>query len=531
MTDSGQPGDGMDLSNVDLDLLEQLLSEEGIESGRGDHAIRPRAPGMRVPLSFSQELLWLLDQASPGLTAYNLSAAYRLLGPLDVAALERSIAAIVARHEVLRTRFGRVDGDPEQIVDAPGPVALTFLDLSHRAEGDADAAVTHELRQRTRTPFDLAREHLFRATLLQVAPASHVLLLETHHAVCDGWSLGIIMKELAELYGGDVRGTRIELAPLPFQFGDYAIWQRETLRGERLENLLSFWRAQLGDATEPLALPTDFPPPVPPTFAGARLGTTLSPELFASVKALARAHDATLYMTLLAAYATVLHRYTGRTNVLVGSGIAGRTEHATESLVGYFNNTLVQRADFAGDPTFAELLTRVRDSALGAYDHQEVPLEKLVLELRDGRERVSDAPLFQVVFTMQDTSAMSLDLEGLEVQPFGVELSATKFDITFLPMERDGGLRLTVAYRSDLYTPATMERFVGHVRGVLDSAVQDASVRVSEMKMLTDAESRELAAWHATAADTGRPTTVVELFEQQVARVPDRLAVVGKSVV
>ena len=519
----------MDLSNVDLDLLEQLLSEEGIDAGRGDHAVRPRAPGTRVPLSFSQELLWLLDQASPGLTAYNLSAAYRLVGALDVGALQRSLAAIVERHEVLRTRFSGVGGEPEQVVDASGAFALTVLDLGDRPGTDRDAEITRELHTRTRTPFDLGKEHLFRATLVRIEPANHVLLLETHHAVCDGWSLGIIMKELGKLYQSDRRGTSAGLPPLPFQFGDYAIWQRDTLRGQRLDDLLSFWRTQLGDATEPLGLPTDFPPPVPPTFAGSRIGTTLSPDLFARVKAFGRTQDATLYMTLLAAYATVLHRYTGRANVLVGSGVAGRGEHATESLVGYFNNTLIQRVDFTDDPTFAELLARVRHSALGAYDHQEVPLEKLVLELREGQERVSAAPLFQVVFTMQDQGSMSLGLEGLDVQPFGVELGATKFDITLLPMERDGGLRLTVAYRSDLFAPATMSRFLGHLRQVLETVVVDATCRISELPLLTPEELAALADANDTDVDEGPAATLVDLFER-AAQAPARVAVIDGSV-
>ena len=359
MSEGAPPGKPRDLSD-DLDLLEQLLSEEGVEVARDEHALRPRDASARVPLSFSQEMLWLLDQASPGLTAYNNAVARRISGALDLSALERSLSAIAARHEVLRTRFGLVDGEPSQLVDPPAPIRVDHVDLSGGPDGEREEALQSELRARARRPFNLANEHLFRVTLIRMSPTDHVLLIETHHAISDGWSQGLIMRELAAFYRAERRGTAPDLPALRFQFGDYAIWQRATLQGERLENLLSFWRTQLDGAREPLALPTDFPPQAPPSFAGAGLGADISPESLARIKAFGREHDATLYMILLASYATVLHRYTGRMQVLIGSGIANRPEHGTESLIGYFNNTLVQRADFSGDPTFAELLARVQ---------------------------------------------------------------------------------------------------------------------------------------------------------------------------
>ncbi|MBV9878883.1 MAG: amino acid adenylation domain-containing protein [Gemmatirosa sp.] len=526
-------GKGMDLNDADLGLLDQLLGEEGVEGGREEHGIRPRPAGARVPLSFSQELLWLLDQASPGLTAYNVSTARRLVGALDVQALERALTAVAARHEVLRTRFGVVDGEPSQIVDAPGAVPFNVVDLTALPADEREAEMSRVLRARARTPFDMAKEHLFRATLVKLAETDHALLVETHHAVCDGWSLGVIMREVAAFYRAERTGGEPGLTALAIQFGDYAAWQRDALQGERLERLLAFWRGQLGDATEPLALPTDYPAPATPTYAGARLTEPMTPELLAQVKALGREHDATLYMTLLAAYATVLHRYTGRRDVLIGSGIAGRTERETESMVGYFNNTLVQRADFTGDPTFAELLGRVRDSALGAYDHQEVPLEKLILELRSGQARVADEPLFQAVFTMQDTIGSTLDIEGLEVRPFGVELGATKFDITLLPSERvtDRGddLLLSVRYRSDLFAPTTMQRFLGHLRQVLETAVANPDVRISAIPLFSADEREALADANATYVNEGAPATVAQLFEAQAARVPQRVAVLAAT--
>jgi amino acid adenylation domain-containing protein len=525
MTDprsSGDAPDGLDA----LDLLAELLDAQGIDGDAGA-AIRRRAPDEPVPASFSQELLWLLDRATPGLTAYNVPILRRLRGPLDVGALQRALTLLAARHESLRTRFVEVDGVPRLIVDAPADVALPVADVSAMPDAMREAEALRVARERARAPFDLAHEHLLRTSLVRLAPDDHVLVIESHHIVLDGWSMGILFRELAAAYAAYRAGREPALPAPAIQYGDYALWQREQLSGERLERLLDFWRAQLGDATEPLALPTDRPRPAVPTFAGARQSATLSAETLAAVRALAQRHDATLYMVLLAAYATVLHRYTGRPNVLVGSGSAGRSLHELESVVGYVNNTLVQRADFAGDPTFAELLARVRASALAAYDHQEVPLEKLVLELRQGQDRLADAPLFEVVLTMQETLSAGVALEGLEVGPFGVDMAATKFDLTLLVSERPDALQLVAQYRSDLFEPATMQRFLGHLQNVLEAAVRDADVRVSALPLLTAAERAQLAAWNQTAVDEGAPATLVSLFEAQAARVPERTAVVG----
>ncbi|MDB4888694.1 MAG: amino acid adenylation domain protein, partial [Gemmatimonadetes bacterium] len=313
---------------------------------------------------------------------------------------------------------------------------------------------------------------------------------------------------------------------LPLQYADFAIWQREQLAGARLDELMTYWRAQLGDKLEPLALPTDHPRNASVTFAGGRKRIVIAPETLNELKALARKHDATLYMTLLTAYMTVLHRYSGRQSILVGSGSAGRTHVETEKLLGYFANTLVVRGDFSGDPTFAELLARVRDSALGAYDHQDVPLEKLVLELREGKERLSDAPLFEVVFTMQNTIEQTGAMGDITLAPFGVDLGATKFDLTLLTTERNQGLALAIQYRSDLFDEPTIERLLDHLRIALESAVRDADARISTMPMLSEDEETDLATWNDTAVDEGLAMTMNALIETSVARASDRAAVV-----
>lgn len=524
---SGSGPDITGLSAADLAELDQLFAAEGVEQEQG-RTITPRNPNAPTPASFSQELLWMLDRATPGLTAYNLPLARRLRGKLDVVALERALSAIATRHEALRTRFADGDGHPVQLVDAPSAVRLHRIDLSNLAVQERESAAVREVTQRARTPIDLAHEHSFRITLLQLADDDHVLLVETHHIIADGWSMGIVFRELATAYAAARAGREANFAPLAIQFGDIAAWERDRLAGARLEELLTFWREQIGSAaSEPLALPTDFSRSSTPTFAGGRNTVVLTPAQLTAVKNLGQTHGATLYMTLLAAYATVLQRYTGRTNVLVGSGSAGRSIPETESVVGYVNSTLVQRADFSGNPTFAELLARVKTSAVNAYDHQDIPLEKLVLELREGQERLSDAPLFEVVLTMQDTIGGTLSLEDVTMEPFGIDFRATKFDVTLLVTERDEQLALTAQYRSDLFRPDTMQRLLGHIVQVLEAAIANPAQKVFSIPLLTPAERVALQAWNNTGSDEGVPATVMQLFEQQVARAPNNTAIVA----
>ncbi len=339
----------------------------------------------------------------------------------------------------------------------------------------------------------------------------------------DGWSLAIIYRELAAAYDAYRNGQEPQLAPVTTGFGDFAIWQREHLAGERMKTLLDFWRGQLAGATEPLGLPTDFARSSVPTFSGGSEVLVLPATVAGDIRALAKANDATPYMVLLAAYATVLHRYTGRSNVLIGSGSAGRSLE-TDAIVGYLNNTLVQRADFSGNPSFRELLGRVRASALDAYDHQEIPLERLVLELREPGA-TSDAPLFDVVLTMEDTLPGTSSFGNLEIVPFDAGISTTKFDITLLVTEHGGTFHVRAQYRSDLFAAGTIRRFLGHLENVLRSASSSPEARVDAIQLLSPAERAALDAANATAAGEGEPVTALELFRAQVERVPQRVAV------
>ncbi len=509
----------------DAALLDQLLAEAGIASEAGPPALRARGHSGRLPLSFAQELLWLLDNASPGMTAYNLPVTRRIVGSLDVGALERSLRALVARHETLRTRFELVDGEPSQIVDAPADFMLRRIDLRDIPLGERAGRADTVVTERARTPFDLAREHMFRATLVRIDEEEHILILETHHIVSDGASIGVLFRELSTAYRAYRAHETLELPPLDFQYADYALWQRDMLASERLDGLLAYWRAQLGERTEPLELPTDFARPVTPAFVGVQRSGVIEPQLLEALKGIARQHDATLYMLVLAVYATLLHRYTGRSNVFVGSNVAGRMESGTENLIGYFNNTLAIRADFASDPSFSELLGRVRDSCLGAYDHQDMPFEKLVLELRGRQQQIAQAPLFDVVLTAQNATAAKLELEGASVSPYGVDMGATKFDLTLFMAETPLGLRLTLRARSDLWSADSIERMLAQLQTVATGVVANPEQRVSRIPVVTCEEARVVATANATGADVGTGS-IVDAFEIQAARVPDAPAVI-----
>jgi amino acid adenylation domain-containing protein len=481
-----------------------------------------------LPASFAQELLWLSDRAAPGSVAYNVPRTRRLVGPLDVDALRRAFDALVDRHEILRTTYATHDEQAVQVIHPPRPVPFEVVDLSPLAAEAREAEALRIVRERSARPFDLASDLLLRVTLLRLDAAEHVLLFESHHIAFDGWSRDVVFRELAAFYEAFARGETPKLPALPIQFADYAIWQREQLQGERLATLLGWWREELGDAEHVLRLPTDFPRPNVSRYEGVSRTVRLEPELRDAVRRLGQRHDATPYMVVLAAYATVLHRYTGQPDVLVGSPIAGRAQPETEGLIGYLANTIVQRARFAGDPTFGAVLARLRESALGAYDHQDVPFEKLVLELEGRAAAAGVSPLFQVVLTQLDSShAPAPRMGDVTLASFGLDAATTKFDLTLFMSDRADGLSLTLRARSDLHRPDSVERFLGHLRSVLEAAVVDADVRVSRIPLLTVAERAQLAAWNQTAVDEGAPATLVSLFEAQAARVPERTAVVG----
>ncbi len=493
----------------------------------GDSGIPRRATGDVAPMSYAQELLWLLDRATPGLTAYNVPRAIRIRGTLNVAALALAIEDLVERHEILRTTYAAAAEGPVQHVHPHAAVPLHVIDLTAEPEASRDDAIERVVLADARTPFDLSRDRLLRATLVRLARDDHGLILASHHIASDGWSKGILYRELSAAYAARQKGHAPAFPPLDVQYADFASWQRDAMRDADHEAHLGFWREHLAPPLPVLDLPTVFPRPATQSFEGSRTTMMLPSALVGQLRALGMDRGATLYMVLLAAYQTVLHRYGGQDDIITGSPIAGRDQPETEDLIGYFANTLAMRTSFAGDPTFGELLERISEYAIEAYEHQDVPFEKLVLDLRDAHETSGHAPLFRCVLTMEDTIPDQLVLGDADVQPILVDYGQAKFDLTLLFAEQPDGLRLTLWHRTDLFTDAYAARFLGHVRSVLEAAVGDVGVRIWQLPLLTPEERAALHGWNDTAADEGEPATIVALLENQASRAPDSIALVS----
>ncbi|HEU4561105.1 MAG TPA: amino acid adenylation domain-containing protein, partial [Longimicrobium sp.] len=450
----------------------------------------------------------------------------RLGGALDRAALERALGEIVRRHEALRTTFAELDGSPVQVIAPFGGFALPVEDLSDLSEADREAAVRHRVDEEARRAFDLAAGPLFRAALLRVDAEDHVLVLSMHHIVSDGWSMGVLFRELATLYEAYRDGGESPLAELAVQYTDYAVWQREQLTGESLNRQLSYWREQLAGAPELLELPTDHPRPAVQTYRGESVGVNFSPELLERLQALGRSEGATLYMTLLGAFQVLLSKYSGSEDIVVGSPIAGRTRGEVEELIGFFVNTLVLRTGLSGDPPFREALRRVREATLGAYEYQEVPFERLVAELQPERS-LSHSPLFQVMFALQNAEGRGGALGGLEVSGVGAAMEIAKFNLSLtLAATPRGPLRGGLNYSTDLFERGTALRMLDHLERVLEQVAANADVRLSRLELLGPAErSLVLEAWNRTEAEYPADWYIHELIEAQVERTPGAVAV------
>jgi amino acid adenylation domain-containing protein len=492
-------------------------------------SLPPPGPVLRdgeLPLSYAQQRLWFLDQLEPGGAVYNIPAAMRLRGPLDVAALQASLNEVARRHEVLRTTFATVDGQPVQVIEAATEVRLRQIDLSAVVESEREAELQRLITQEAQRPFDLSQGPLLRVTLLRLAEDEHVLLVNMHHIISDGWSMEVLMRELAALYGAFQQGRPSPLPELPVQYADYAVWQRHWLQGEAVEAQLGYWRERLKDSPPVLELPTDRPRPAVQTFRGASQTIRLSREVTAGLKALSQRESVTVFMTLLAAWQTLLHRYSGQADILVGSPIAGRRHAAVEGLIGFFVNTLVLRTDLSGDPRFREVLTRVRQGCLEAYTHQDVPFEQVV-EAVQSRRNLSHTPLFQVMFAWQTAPAQKLDLPGLGLEPVATQTEMAKFDLTLTMAETADGLSGTVEYNTDLFEDRTIARLLGHWETLLAGIVAGPTQPISRLPLLTEAEQQQLlVAWNETAAEYPQDVCVHTLFEAQAARTPDALAAV-----
>ncbi|MEV1173957.1 amino acid adenylation domain-containing protein, partial [Nonomuraea sp. NPDC049784] len=476
-----------------------------------------------LPLSFAQQRLWFLDQLEPGSTEYNNPLALRLRGPLDVAALSAALDAIVARHEVLRTRFVAVDGIPHQIVDPPTGFGLGFTDLA--AGPGAEAAAEELVTADALTHFDLAAGPLFRGRLFRLGADDHVLSLCMHHVVSDEWSALVTRDELSVLYDAFSRGEPSPLPPLPVQYADFAVWQRERLRGDFLDGQLGYWRERLAGAP-PLELPTDRPRPPVRSSAGALVDLSVGEATVTALRELSRQSGATMFMTLLSALTVLLGRYADQDDVVVGTPIANRTRAETEGLIGFFVNTLVLRTDLSGDPTFAEVVARVRQEALGAYAHQDMPFEQLVEALHLERD-LSRSPLFQVLFGVERVRDDDrLTFTGLTGEPFPVGAVEARFDLTVALGEQDDAITGTLLYSTELFDHATMERLARHLVDVLDTVAAHPHRRLSELPLANDDERRLVEVeWNRTATPLPEVGGVHELVAARAAERPTATAV------
>jgi len=478
-----------------------------------------------LPLSFAQQRLWFLDQLEPGSTVYNVPGALRIEGALRVEVLERCFNEIVRRHEALRTTISTVEEEPVQVIAASTNVSLPVIDISHFSETEREEEARRLVLEEANKPFDLRQGPLFRTALIRLGENDHILLLSLHHIVSDGWSMGVLYRELSALYRAFANEEPSPLPDLPIQYADFAAWQREWLQGEVLESQLSYWKKQLGGAPAVLNFPTDRPRPARQSYRGARQSIELSSELTQALKALSRKEGVTLYMTLLAGFQILLHRYTGQDDIVVGSPIANRNRIEIEGLIGFFVNTLVLRTDHSGNPTFRELLRSVRETALEAYAHQDLPFEKLVEELRPERD-LSRSPLFQMMFVLQNAPARELNSKGLNVSPMRMAGETTKFDLTLSVHEGGSGLRAAVQYATDLFDETTMVRMLAHFETLLESIVSQPHWHIDELPILTKPERRQLLTWSETKETHETDKCLHQVFGEQVKRTPEAVAVV-----
>ena len=475
-------------------------------------------------LSFAQQRLWFLQQLDPASIAYNVPMAVRFEGTLDVRALERSLEEIVRRHESLRTTFSATDEYPVQRVAPAGPFELPVVDLQAASQSDPETEARRLAAEEAVRPFNLASGPNFRTQLLRLGPEDHVLLVTLHHIVSDAWTRGLLCQEVASLYDAYVNKQPSPLPPLPIQYADFAHWQRLWLTGEVLERQLSYWRDQLADLA-PLELPMDRPRPAIQTYNGAHHSVSLSLSLTQALQALSRKRGVTLAITLLAAFKVLLARYTGQTDLAIGSPIANRNRREIEGLIGFFVNTLVMRTDLSGDPSFQEVIARVREVALGAYDHQDLPFEQLVEELQPERDP-SRNPLFQVMFAMQNAPAEVFTLTGVTAEPFSLETRTTHFDLECHVWEHPDRIQFDFVYNTDLFEPSTIERLGANYHRTLDAVARDPAQRLSQISSMDEAERQQLLVeWNATEMTYPREATVAERFEAQAAATPDAVAV------
>jgi amino acid adenylation domain-containing protein len=487
--------------------------------------------GRMYPLSFAQQRLWFLDRLAPHTASYNVDTALRLRMPIDAGALEQSLNEIVRRHGSLRTSFDSIEGRPLQVVAPTARVPLACRDLAGLPEEERDAEVVRLATASAKQPFDLAAGPLIRAELIRLGPSEYVFVVTMHHIVADGWSLEVFFRELSALYAAFSSGRSSPLPELPIQYVDFAVWQRKWLQGEMRERQLEYWKSRLA-GLQPLELSTDFPRPPVQTFAGAYHAVVLPERVTSALRQFGRDEDATLFMVLLATFQTLLHRYTGQDDIAVGSVIAGRNRVETEPLIGFFANTVVLRTQVSGTLTFREVLARVREVALGAYAHQELPFEMLVEHMQSGRD-LSHTPLFQVGFSLQNRLGRERELlrrssaEDPTVVAMMLDTGSAKFDLTLLCEEADETITLLFEYRTDLFESPSIQRMAEHYTTLLQSILVDPGRRISHLPLLSAAERHQiLVEWNPATATPPLFACVHHIVETQARNTPEAVAAV-----
>lgn len=500
-------------------------------AARADAQTITRRPGDGpTPLSFPQERLFLLDQLMPGSSAYSVPTLYRIGANLDEDRLRRAFDQVVGRHEIVRTTIRLIDGAPVQEVNAPTPFELAVTDLRRASLPDPDGHAREILAELVRLPFDLARDLLLRAALVHVRDGEDLLLVVLNHMASDHQSSGLLFAELDEAYAAIADGREPELAPLTVQYTDFARWQRAQLEGEPLQELLDYWTGQLSGAPERLELPTDRPRPSAQSYQGSWYETTLAAQDVAPLREMAQGHGVSLFMVLLAGFKALLNRYTGVEDLVVGTPVSGRNHEEIAPLLGFFSNTLALRTDLSGDPSFAELLERVRETTLGALTYQELPFEKLVEVLNPERAR-SHSPIFQVLFGYDLAPARERSLAGASAERVSVPgWESARFEVSIIVHDLpDGALHLNVGYATDVFDESTIARLIGHYRTLLEEVGRDPEQRLSRLAILTPWERQTmLTDWNATRRPYER-RCLHELFAEQAARSPEAVAVVAED--
>ncbi|MEI7835062.1 MAG: condensation domain-containing protein, partial [Planctomycetota bacterium] len=492
------------LSAAKRELLARWMRRAAAEA---PDAIAPREGDAPVPLAPMQERLWLMEQIHGGRAAYNLSQAFRLRGPLNAAALERAFEALLARHESLRTTFHGVEGQALQVVGDPGPFPLPVVSVE---SADQAARLAGE---EARRPFDLSQGPLLRARLFRLGQDDHVLMITMHHIISDGWSVALLWNDISRFYRAFAGGESPPPDVLPVQYADFALWQRRRLGGEALEGQLAYWRGQLQGAPAGIELPYDRTPPATHAFAGEAWQEVWPLALSESLAALAQRAGATPFMAHLTAFAVLLRRYSGQGDLLIGSPIAARTALETEAMIGFFVNTLALRIDAAGEPTFLELLERVRQTVLAGCENQDVPFDMLVADLKPDRSRLH-MPLVQTMFGYQPARQEALDLPGVTITPAPAETGTSKVDLIAELLDRPEGLLVRLEFNTDVFDRATIERLGGHYRRLLEAIVADPHRSILRLPMLDEPEERRiLTEWNRPPTEYLTAASVHALVE------------------